>query len=34
MHAQRRHHTSARPLDESEEKRQGSQREETDETIS
>jgi hypothetical protein len=34
MHAQRPHHTNRRPLDESEEKRQGSQREETDETIS
>jgi hypothetical protein len=34
MHAQRPHHTNLRPLDEPEEKRQGSQREETDETIS
>src|ERR1700752_5401178 len=30
----RSHHSNLRPLDESEEKRQGSQREETDETIS
>jgi hypothetical protein len=34
MHAPRSHHSNLRPLDEAEEKRQGSQREEPDETIS
>jgi hypothetical protein len=34
MHAPRSHHSNLRTLDESEEKRQGSQREKTDETIS
>ena len=34
MHAQRSHHTTLRPLDESEGKRQGSQKKETNQTIS